>query len=486
VHELTSGPDPVSACARFADLPYVLFLDSAARHSEIGRYSFVAADPVVVIRQRAGARRAERVDCASGVTTELSATALDAVRAELQRVAAPAIPGLPPFQGGFAGFISYEWGTALEGVRPAGPADSHVPDFMFALYDWVIAWDHAEGRAWVVSTGIDGGVEDDGDRRNATTSSSIRRAEERSGHRLRMVLDRLEGPFDMLPDDAPEPAPELTSSFTRAGYLSAVARTRELILAGDIFQANLSQRFSAPLREPPFALYRRLRERAPAPFAAFLSFPGVTIASASPERFLRVDVDGAVETRPIKGTRPRGASDAEDQAFARELVTSEKDRAENVMITDLLRNDLSRVCAPGSVHVTALCALEQWATVHHLVSAIVGRLEPGRDTIDLLLATLPGGSISGAPKIRAMEIIAEAEPVRRGIYCGTVGYLSRTGAMDSSVVIRTFVCADGTVTFGAGGGIVADSDPDTEYEETLHKARALMDALSGSARHALV
>ena len=318
-----------------------------------------------------------------------------------------------------------------------------------------------------------------------------------------MVEDRLAGPpagpAARPADPSParssrvEPAPSypvtttdaalaigLRSTFTHRGYLDAVAKVREYIVAGDIFQANLSQRFQAPLREPPFELYRRLRRRNPAPFAAYLGFGEVTVLSASPERFLRLDHDRQVETRPIKGTRPRGLGPMHDAALGRALAESEKDRAENVMIVDLLRNDLSRVCLPGTVRVPELFALEQHPTVHHLVSTVVGELEPGADAVDLVRATFPGGSITGAPKVRAMEIIAELEPTRRGVYCGSIGYIGATGAMDTSIVIRTFVAAGGGLYFQAGGGVVADSDPELEYRETLDKAQGLIETLAAT------
>ena len=272
----------------------------------------------------------------------------------------------------------------------------------------------------------------------------------------------------------------MCSSFTRENYLAAVQRVRDYIYAGDIFQANLSQRLEAPLSEPPWTLYRRLRTLNPAPFAAYVDFDGVTVLSASPERFLKVSPDGAVETRPIKGTSPRGVSPEHDAALGLALTESAKDRAENLMIVDLLRNDLSRVCAPSSVRVPELFALENYATVHHLVSTVVGRLGAGRDVVDLIRASFPGGSITGAPKVRAMEIIAELEPSRRGVYCGSIGYLSQTGAADLSIVIRTYLVSPAggaRVYFSVGGGIVADSDPDAEYRETLDKARALIAAL---------
>ena len=254
----------------------------------------------------------------------------------------------------------------------------------------------------------------------------------------------------------------IRSSFTRDGYLAAVQTVRDYIYAGDIFQANFSQRFEAPLRESPWTLYTRLRARNAAPFAAYMDLPDATILSASPERFLRIDRAGRVETRPIKGTRPRGLGPEHDAALGHALTESEKDRAENLMIVDLMRNDLSRVCLPGTVRVPELFTLERYATVHHLVSTVVGQLAPGGDALDVVRAAFPGGSITGAPKLRSMEIIAELEPSQRGVYCGSIGYWSLTGDLDTSIAIRTVVARNGRVYFSAGGGIVADSVPEQE------------------------
>jgi para-aminobenzoate synthetase component 1 len=269
----------------------------------------------------------------------------------------------------------------------------------------------------------------------------------------------------------------LRSSFSHRAYLDAVSRVREYILAGDIFQANLSQRLEAPLPDDAWSLYRRLRALNPAPFAAWLEFGEVTVASASPERFLSLSPEGVIETRPIKGTRPRGTGPEHDAYLSRALADSEKDRAENLMIVDLLRNDISRVAAPGTVRVPELFALEHYSTVHHLVSTVSAQLDRRCDALDLLAAAFPGGSITGAPKVRAMEIIAELEPSRRGVYCGTIGYLSLSGALDTSIVIRTYVVLGRRVYFSVGGGIVADSNPEQEWRETMDKARALVEAL---------
>jgi para-aminobenzoate synthetase component 1 len=279
------------------------------------------------------------------------------------------------------------------------------------------------------------------------------------------------------------PLSPIRSNFTKDKYLTAIRRAKAYIAAGDIYQVNLSQRFSGPLPVPPFDLYTRLRARNPAPFAAFLDFGEMQILSSSPERFLQVEArTRQVRTRPIKGTRPRGNTPEQDADLGRELLLSEKDRAELVMIVDLERNDLGRVCETGSVHVPELMVLERDPTVHHLVSTVAGRLPPERNRMDLLRAMFPGGSITGAPKIRAMEIIAELEPTRRGVYTGSIGWLGFTGDMDLNIAIRTFVVRDGMAHFQVGGGIVADSDPEEEYEETLHKGRALMEAL-GSVNH---
>jgi len=267
-----------------------------------------------------------------------------------------------------------------------------------------------------------------------------------------------------------------SSNFTPEEYIKAVGKVREYIAAGDVFQVNLSQRFEANLTVPPYALYRRLRQVNPAPFASYLNFDGVTVVSASPERFLKLQGD-LVETRPIKGTRPRGKDSVEDAALAQELLHSIKDRAENIMIVDLERNDLGRVCRYGSIKVTELAILETFPTVFHLTSTIVGRLRQDKSNIDLLKAAFPGGSITGAPKVRAMEIIDELEPTKRSIYTGSIGYLSFNGDIDLNIVIRTFLIKGDKAYFQVGGGIVYDSNPEAEYRETLDKAKALIQAL---------
>jgi len=473
-------PDPAVCCERLAGLSHRLFLDSAARSERLGRYSFVTADPVAVVRSKGD--RTELLTPEGRVDRVIAGGVVDALRDLLMPCAAAPVPGLPPFQGGAAGYFGYGWGRMFERVPPPRYDDLDLPDVVLGIYDWVLAWDHEASGAWLISTGLP----------ETTMAARLERAKRRAA----AVLERLHASPSPATarasqaaargEDAPsfpvaggwwEDRLALRSSFTHDGYLRAVDRVRDYIVAGDIFQANLSQRFESPLDEPPWDFYRRLRARNPAPFGAYFECGDGTVLSASPERFLRVSVDGRVETRPIKGTRPRGVGPEHDGALGRALTESEKDRAENLMIVDLMRNDLSRVCVPGTVRVLELFALERYATVHHLVSTVVGMLAPGQDALDLLQASFPGGSITGAPKVRAMEIIAELEPSARGVYCGSIGYWSLTGALDTSIAIRTAVARRGRVYFSAGGGIVADSVPEQEYRETLDKARGLIDTL---------
>jgi len=450
VEELSSAPSPAEACARLLDLPYPLLFESAARGAALGRYSYLTADPARVW----ATRPSDPSDALRGAADYLATHRTEAMA------------GLPPFQCGVAGFLGYEFGRRLERLPAPRRDDLDMPDAWLGAYDWVVAWDHEEKRAWVLAS----------QRGSGAAGPSAK-------ERIRDVRGRLQGagPARESCAEVPAPPPRFQSGFTRTEYLRAVERVREYILAGDIFQANLSQRFEAAWREEPFEFYRRLTEVNPAPFAAFFRGDGFAVASASPERFLCVDPDGRVETRPIKGTRPRGATPDADRRLAEELLTSEKDRAENVMIVDLLRNDLSKVCRPGSVELPALCALQSHPTVHHLESIVTGRLEECRTPADLLRAAFPGGSITGAPKVRAMEILAGLEPVARGVYCGAIGWLGLTGAMDTSIAIRTVTLREGRAYFHAGGGIVADSDPASEYQETLDKAAGIRRAFGGGS-----
>lgn len=425
-----AATDPVAAFAVFADDPLAVLLDSAARNDPRSRFSYICADPVELIAVDDPFDRLAQV---------LAARRRDAV------------PGLPPFQGGVAGWLAYDLNRHLERLPSPHVAAPTFPDAVLGVFDAVAAFDHAAGCAWVVG-------------------------EAAAAHRLH---DRLMA--------APPPPLEWSvgalavPDLSRASYEADIARVVEYIHAGDVFQANLAQRFTAPLPPglSPFTLYRRMRARAPGPFSAFITGGGGALASVSPERFLALDAVGTVETRPIKGTRRRGATAAEDAALAAELVASAKDRAENLMILDLMRNDLSRVCRIGSVAAPQRMALETFPAVHHLVSAVTGTLRSGLGAVDVLRACFPPGSITGAPKVRAMEIIAELESAPRGPYCGAFGWFSDSGAMDLAVAIRTAACFDGLAVVHAGGGITAESDPAAEYDETLVKAGPLLAALAG-------
>jgi para-aminobenzoate synthetase component 1 len=460
VVEIT-GLSAWEACRRLADLPGLLFLDSGDAGT-IGRYSFVTADPFAWITA-AGATISENGHRYRGDPFRALANRLASYRAD-------SLPDLPPFQGGAAGLFGYGLCHQIEELPRPAHDDLHVPDLAVGFYDWVLGFDHHLGRAWLVSTDVP----------ERSTGRAARRSAEVQRRLDRPAPQRNYVPPTPVPIRSPRwPVPGLepvASNFRREEYLATVRRAIEYVHAGDCFQVNVAQRLLAPARLAPLELFGRLRARNPAPFAGYFDLGDFVIASASPERFLRVE-HGHVETRPIKGTRPRGKTPKEDRARAAELLASAKDRAENVMIVDLLRNDLGRVCAYGSVCVGALCRLESHPYVHHLVSDVYGTLRPECGPVDLVRAAFPGGSVTGAPKVRAMEIIAELEGVARGPYTGALGYIGFDGTMDTSLLIRTFTHGKGWLSFSVGGGIVADSQPEREYDETWHKAEGLLRAL---------
>jgi para-aminobenzoate synthetase component 1 len=459
IERLTGRVDPWETCQRLAGLPHVLFLDSALRHPQLGRYSFLAADPRYWFSWSPGRGSAQPW-----------ATLAELVAA-LPRVEPR--PEWPPFLGGLAGLWSYDLNATLERVPPPRVDEFGLPHLAVGVYDWVLAWDHHTNQSWLISTGWHPG-------QPLSSRQARARAEQVHGWLERGVPRRHDAATPSVTLAGCEPCPTLPgvqSNFSRAAYLAALERALGYIHAGDCFQVNLSQRLTAP-SQPPLPLYGRLRSCNAATFAGYFDLGEFQLLCSSPERFLRVTPSGLVETRPIKGTRGRASNALEDAAVVADLRASPKDHAENVMIVDLLRNDLGRVCAYGSVQVAELCAVESYAAVHHLVSVVTGRLRPKLGPLDLLRACFPGGSVTGAPKIRAMEIIAELEPTARGAYCGSLGYLSFTGAMDANILIRTFTHGLGWLQFPVGGGIVADSDPAAEYAETLHKAAGLVRALT--------
>lgn len=462
IDELIPCPDPWDVARKFAHLPNLLFLDSAERHINRGRYSYVMADPF-----RWDTIRLDDIARCNGNPLFGSLA-----RASALSPIAP-LPGLPPFQGGTAFAIGYGASRTIEDIPRVTFDEFEHLDLAHGLYPWVIAFDHTANRAWIIWHNID----ESKDLRN-------RRTVVRSLERLKATISGIPQKTPFSPEREVVPSshhplpghPRVTSNFSREQYVAAVRRAVEYVHAGDIFQVNLSQRLLTPLTEHPLDLYGRLRRVSPAPFACYFDTGEHQIVSASPEQFLKV-TDGEVVTRPIKGTRPRGFTPEEDAARLLDLVTNPKDRAENVMIVDLLRNDLGRVCEFGSVRVPRVCEVETYNYVHHLVSEVRGKLRAGQTPFDLLRAAFPGGSVTGAPKVRAMEIIAELEPTARGPYCGSIGFVGFNGAMDSNILIRTFTAGRGWLQFPVGGGIVADSDPEREYEETLHKAAGLLRAL---------
>ena len=408
-----------SVCAE----PYGFWLDSAVQHKDAGNRSFWGAGPTAILTSRGRSVSIERV---RGATERFDGDPFAILRELLAEHAHLA-------EGAAVGYLGYGLKRHIETLPDTVLDDLELPDCTLAFYDRIHEFD---ARTLYLNAS---------DRSPGLSGTDV------------------------------------TSSFTRDGYEATVEGALAYIRAGDIYQVNLSQRFAVPCTDDPFDVYLRLRSESPAPFAAFINYPDFSVLSSSPERFLHYrPEDRRIETRPIKGTRPRGRDEVSDRALARELLQSEKDRAENIMIVDLLRNDLGRIAQIGSVNVTDLLELETFAGVHHLVSTIEARLRPDRDVVDLLRAAFPGGSITGAPKIRAMQIIDELEPVSRGVYTGAIGFMRMSGEMDLNIAIRTIVMKDGTASFSVGGGIVADSDPAMEYDETLHKAAGMIRALGGA------
>ncbi|CAH1905596.1 Aminodeoxychorismate synthase component 1 [Candidatus Nitrotoga sp. HW29] len=426
-----------------ADLPWAVWLDSGGR----GRYDILCAQPIATLVTQGACTE---ITNSTGVQ-RLASDPFDLLRQQLGAPVA-AIPDIP-FLGGALGYWGYDLARHLFTLPTQAQETEHLPDMMVGIYDWAIVLDHQEKTARLVSQ----------QREHATEQV------------LPQILARLKQNSN-APQGKFKVHGRIQSNFTRAGYQSAFDVIQRYLHAGDCYQVNLAQRYAARASGDSLQAYLELRRLSPAPYSAFFDFPQVQILCASPERFLQVQ-QGRVETNPIKGTRPRHNNPHEDAKRAQELGHSDKDRAENLMIVDLLRNDLGKSCIPGSVQVPKLFELESFAQVHHLVSTVTGQLAPGRDALALLRDCFPGGSVTGAPKQRAIQIIEQLEPHRRGIYCGAIGYIGFDGNMDSNIAIRTLVFADGEIRFWAGGGIVADSDADAEYQETLHKAAAMLKVL---------
>ena len=443
-HELAYHADSSVLFAHIAHEPWAVFLDSGQPLGQYGRYDIMAARPFIKL-STSGAHT--EIHDASGAVVSSDDPFL-LLKQALQPYQEPACES--PFCGGAIGYFGYDLARQLERLPNLAVDAEHIPQMMVGIYDWAVVVDHREQRAWLLSN-----AKCEQTREQWQTLCDL----------FERSAPRHEGKFEVTS--------KLVSNMDMDSYAGAFRKIQQYIFDGDCYQVNLAQRFSAKASGDAWAAYLRLREISPAPFMAYMNMPGVQVLSASPERFLQLK--GAhVETRPIKGTRPRSDSKQIDIDNANELKASLKDRAENLMIVDLLRNDISKSCITGSVRADRLFALESFANVHHLVSTVTGKLAPGMTALELLRGCFPGGSITGAPKLRAMQIIEELEPHRRGVYCGAIGYIGFDGNMDSNIAIRTAVYSEGEIRFWAGGGVVADSEMQKEYSETLDKASSML------------
>ncbi len=445
IHPLPYFSDSAKLFAAIAHKPWAVFLDSGYPHTHQGRFDLLAADPAVTLQTRG-------LQTTINNAGEISVCSDDPFQLIQRFLQIPVSSEEDlPFNGGAIGYFSYDLARRLEKLPELAEDAENIPEMSVGIYHWALIVDHHKQQSHLV------------------------------GHSLTEdVWETLIDQFSLLPRErggAPfvvldSPQSNMDSDY----YARAFRKIRHYLTEGDCYQVNLAQRFSCPCQGDPWQAYRHLRTINAAPFSSYLNFPDVQVLSSSPERFLSVN-DGEVETKPIKGTRPRKHSQQLDVLQIGTLIESRKDRAENVMIVDLLRNDISKCCKPGSVKVPRLFDIESYATVHHLVSTVKGELQEDRSALDLLRSCFPGGSITGAPKIRAMEIIEELEPHRRGVYCGSIGYIGFNGNMDTNIAIRTLVHSDGTIRCWAGGGIVNDSNLEEEYQESFDKAAALLKVL---------
>jgi para-aminobenzoate synthetase component 1 len=443
-HELAYTGDSATLFARIRHKPWAVYLDSGQPGSQYGRYDIMAANPFITL-----STNGEQTEVRDDTGTHLSAADPFLL---LKRVLAPyAMPICElPFCGGAIGYFSYDLARRLERLPHLALDGEQIPQMMVGVYDWAVIVDHRKQRAWLVSQG-----------KNAQTHKN-----------WPALCSLFEAPTAEV-DSEFKLTSNVTSNMDLPTYTAAFDKIQNYISAGDCYQVNLAQRFAAKAKGDAWAAYQHLRSISPAPFLAYMNYPDLQVLSGSPERFLQVS-GSHVETRPIKGTRPRSDDPQQDSKNAAELKASPKDHAENLMIVDLLRNDISKSCTVGSVQAKNLFALESFANVHHLVSTVTGKLAPDKTAIDLLRGCFPGGSVTGAPKLRAMEIIEELEPHRRGLYCGAIGYIGFDGNMDTNIAIRTAVYSNGEIRFWAGGGIVADSELQKEYRETWDKASSMV------------
>ena len=450
-HEIPYETDSSKIFARIADRPWAVFLDSGQPHSQFGHYDIMAADPFVRL-----VTKGEYTEILDSKGHEVSTQ--DPFELLKSRLANYSLNQAElPFEGGAIGYFAYDLARRVDDLPIQALDAENIPQMMVGIYDWAVVVDHRLSRAWLVSHSFDQATED-------------------VWPELCALFD---APLLIKSQSVFEVTSALSSNMDYKAYTQAFDKVKRYIYEGDCYQVNLAQRFSAKAMGDAWVAYQALREISPAPFMAYMNFSNespLQVLSASPERFLQV-FNGHVETRPIKGTRPRSLDAEQDKRNAESLQNSLKDRAENLMIVDLLRNDISKACEIGTVRADHMFALESFANVHHLVSTVTGKLAVGMTAIDLLRACFPGGSITGAPKLRAMEIIEELEPNRRGLYCGAIGYIGFDGNMDTNIAIRTAIYSQGEIRFYAGGGVVADSELTKEYRETLDKASSMLELL---------
>ena len=461
-------PEPSEIFERLNLSKNSFLLESARFHPKTGRYSFIGFDPFMVFRSKDRCIEIIRRD---GNTERFEGNPILELRRIFNDLRSIRLDGLPNWTGGAVGYFGYDIRHFFENLPRIAEDDLKIPDINLLFVDTIIAFDHIKGSVKVISNAQ--GIEDT-DKSYDEAIDKIERVIARLREGNNLVFRNFNN--FVVADLGRLNLTSIKSNFTEEGFCKIVKRAKEYIASGDIFQANLSQRFSVPCPLDPFILYKALRSINPSPFAAYLDLGDLQIVSSSPERLLKLE-GRDVQTRPIAGTRPRGKTIEEDRRLSCELILNEKERAEHIMLVDLERNDLGRVCEYGSVLVDEFLVLEEYSHVFHIVSNVIGKMKHGMDCFDLLKAGFPGGTITGCPKVRCMEIIDELEPVTRNIYTGSIGYLGFNGDMDLNIVIRTLILTKGMGYLQVGAGIVADSDPVREYYETLYKAEALFKAL---------
>jgi anthranilate synthase component 1 len=447
---------PVSAFLKLEkDQPYAFLLESVEGGETLARYSFLGCNPFLVLRHKKG---------------QPSAEFMRNLRETLQRFRSVELPTLPPFTGGAVGYFGYDMVRTIEDIPDTGRDDVGCDDAVLMFYKTILAFDHLRHQIHIISNLLVDESKDSLEVQYAQAAEEIQSIET-------LLRAPLEPPVPTVNRDEVQ----VRSNFEKSNYLDAVVKAKEHIAAGDIFQVVLSQRFEVDLKTPPFEIYRALRIVNPSPYMYFLKMPDATIVGSSPEMLVKIQGSEA-SYRPIAGTRPRGSTSTEDEQLAQELLADEKERAEHIMLVDLGRNDLGRVCKYGTIHVEDLMFIERYSHVMHLVSSLRGQLPDNVDRLDTLMACFPAGTVSGAPKVRAMEIIDELEPTRRGVYSGAILYLDFSNNLDSCIAIRTLVVKGNKGYIQAGGGIVADSTPEGEYNETVNKSRALLRAIQLAQR----